>query len=61
MANVLFADGHVASFEDFNNDGYLNPGFAANGGYLSDEIELPPGEMFSQAMLRPTNNKGNLD
>jgi len=33
LANVLFADGHVASFEDANNDGYLNPGFAATGGW----------------------------
>lgn len=61
MANVLFADGHVASFEDLNNDGYLNPGFAATGGYQSTEVELPPAEVFSQAMLRPANAKGNLD
>ena len=61
MANVLFADGHVASFEDLNNDGYLNPGFAATGGYLSNEVELPAAEMFSGALLLPVNNKGNLD
>ena len=61
MANVLFADGHVASFEDLNNDGYLNPGFAATGGYQSPEVELPPAELFSQALLQPANKKGNLD
>ena len=61
MANVLFADGHVSSFEDLNNDGYLNPGFAATGGYTAADVELPPAEVFSGSILRPVNNKGNLD
>jgi len=61
MANVLFADGHVASFEDLDNDGYLNPGFAATGGYQSTEVEISPREVYSGAMLRHANTKGNND
>jgi prepilin-type processing-associated H-X9-DG protein/prepilin-type N-terminal cleavage/methylation domain-containing protein len=61
MANVLFADGHVSSFEDINHDGYLQPGFSATGGYTSTEIELPPSQMFSGAMMRRQNQKGNLE
>jgi prepilin-type N-terminal cleavage/methylation domain-containing protein/prepilin-type processing-associated H-X9-DG protein len=61
MCNVLFADGHVFSFEDGNNDGYLNPGFTGGAGFTSFDIELPPAKIFAGAMLRPQNEKGNLD
>lgn len=61
LANVLFADGHVASFEDLNSDGFLNPGFEAVGGYRSTDVELEPALIFSGPMLLPQHNKGNLD
>lgn len=59
--NVLFADGHVGEFSDLNGDGYLNPGFAAAGGYTSSEIELPAAKIFTGPMFVPRNDKGNLD
>lgn len=61
LANVLFADGHVSSFEDLNADGYLNPGFDAMGGYRSPDVEMPAALVFSGAVLQERFQKGNLD
>jgi prepilin-type N-terminal cleavage/methylation domain-containing protein/prepilin-type processing-associated H-X9-DG protein len=60
--NILMADGSVKTFYDNNGDKYLNPGFPILGtltpadyleiGYLSGDIELPPGEIFSGIFLQ---------
>ncbi|MCA9178160.1 MAG: DUF1559 domain-containing protein [Planctomycetales bacterium] len=50
--NILFADGSVRSYEDLNQDGYLNNGFNAKPQYFSDDtVELPPAEVFSMYSL----------
>ena len=52
--NLLFADGSVRSVKDANGDGYLNNGFttASNGGFLSDEVEMPLTDVFSRWSLQ---------
>jgi prepilin-type N-terminal cleavage/methylation domain-containing protein/prepilin-type processing-associated H-X9-DG protein len=45
--NLLFADGSVRSYADLNNDGLLNNGLPAGGGFSSANVELPPEEVFS--------------
>jgi len=52
--NILFADGHVASFLDNNGDGFLNNGFdpskytgSGEIGFTDANVELPPGEFYS--------------
>lgn len=69
-SNILFGDGSVRSYTDFNGDGFLNPGFdpaLATGipagstiGYTSAEIELPAEEFYSRYTLL-SDLKGNLD
>jgi prepilin-type processing-associated H-X9-DG protein len=66
--NVLFADGHVAQFQDTNKDGYLNPGFTipsgadtASIGYTDSKVELERALVFSGVFLQKNPNKGNLD
>jgi prepilin-type processing-associated H-X9-DG protein len=51
--NILFADGSVRSFSDSNDDGYLNNGFPASGGFGSTEIELPVNDVVSTYNLSP--------
>ena len=58
--NLVFADGSVRSLEDVNGDGFINPGFAVDGGsatfaatgYLSPETEVNPWEMFPGVLLK---------
>ena len=45
--NVLFVDGSVRNYVDLNNDGLLNNGFSAGGGFSAADVELPPDEVFS--------------
>jgi prepilin-type processing-associated H-X9-DG protein/prepilin-type N-terminal cleavage/methylation domain-containing protein len=66
--NILFADGHVATFLDSNKDGYLNPGFVipsgadtAAIGYADSKVELEKALIFSGVFLQRNPNKGNLD
>lgn len=66
--NILFADGHVATFLDSNKDGYLNPGFIipsgadiAAIGYADSKVELERALIFSGVFLQKNPNKGNLD
>lgn len=68
--NILFADGHVASFVDQNGDGYLNPGFDVSAvtpanlplvGYTDNTVELPPAQVFSGVFIKKFSAKGNLD
>jgi prepilin-type N-terminal cleavage/methylation domain-containing protein/prepilin-type processing-associated H-X9-DG protein len=51
--NILFADGSVRGFSDLNDDGYLNNGFPATGGFGSDVIELPIDEVVSTYNFSP--------
>ncbi len=49
--NMLMGDGSVQTFEDFNRDGFINPGFPVptsltdlqfgRTGYRDDTVELP--------------------
>jgi prepilin-type N-terminal cleavage/methylation domain-containing protein/prepilin-type processing-associated H-X9-DG protein len=64
--NVLFADGSVKTFNDKNNDSFLNPGFdggdAATRGYTDNLVELEAAEIFSGILLQRFGHpKGNLD
>lgn len=68
--NILFADGHVASFVDQNGDGYLNPGFDVSAvdpvnlpliGYTDNTVELPPAQVFSGVFIKKFSAKANLD
>jgi prepilin-type N-terminal cleavage/methylation domain-containing protein/prepilin-type processing-associated H-X9-DG protein len=54
QCNLLFADGSVRSFEDISGDLYLNNGFSSSStnGFNSDELELPPEDVISDASLR---------
>jgi prepilin-type N-terminal cleavage/methylation domain-containing protein/prepilin-type processing-associated H-X9-DG protein len=53
VCNVLMADGSVRSFEDTNQDGFLNNGFASGSGvFQSDDLELPGAVVYSGAALR---------
>jgi prepilin-type processing-associated H-X9-DG protein len=45
--NILFVDGSVRSYSDINNDGFLNNGFGAAGGFTNNELELPEDEIYS--------------
>jgi prepilin-type processing-associated H-X9-DG protein len=49
--NVLMADGSVHTFEDTNEDGLLNTGFAAVGGFLTPDVEVADEQMESQYSL----------
>ena len=56
--NVVFADGSVRTFEDTNQDGYINPGFAvpstatlAVTGYIDGICEVDPTDMFPGTLL----------
>ena len=51
--NILFADGSVRAFHDTNDDGFLNNGFPAAGGFASDELEAPPNDLASGYSLSP--------
>ncbi len=75
--NILMADGSVKSFNDKNNDGYLNPGFPIPSGlteaqYLGlgyraptqsgpDGIELPPTEIFSGVFLQNVKKASDFE
>jgi prepilin-type N-terminal cleavage/methylation domain-containing protein/prepilin-type processing-associated H-X9-DG protein len=54
VCNILMADGSVRSFQDENNDGYLNNGLqsGANVAGATAALELPTEEVFSGATLR---------
>jgi len=69
-SNILFADGHVASFVDQNGDGYLNPGFDVSAvtpanlpliGFTDSTVELPPALVFSGVFIKKFSAKANLD
>ncbi len=51
--NILFADGSVRTFEDVNDDGFLNNGFdpIAGSGFTSSAVELDPNEVESHYSL----------
>lgn len=51
--NILFADGSVRTFEDKNDDGFLNNGFSAvpGSGFTSAVVELEPEEIESHYSL----------
>jgi competence protein ComGC len=52
VCNVLMADTSVRSFQDNNQDGYLNNGFAIQAGvFASAELELPQEHIYSGATL----------
>jgi len=53
QCNILFADGSVRSFEDQNDDGFLNNGFAAvpDSGFTSNVVEVKPDELESHYSL----------
>jgi prepilin-type N-terminal cleavage/methylation domain-containing protein/prepilin-type processing-associated H-X9-DG protein len=51
--NLLFADGSVRSFNDQNDDGYLNNGFPASGGFGSNTIEMAENDVASTHHLSP--------
>lgn len=67
-ANIGMADGSVITVFDNSGDGFLNPGFAVPAGldpeeylaigYNSDEIELPPSQMFNGVFLNPITKAG---
>ncbi len=52
--NILFADGHVRSIPDGNDDGVLNNGFApvAGSGFTSMDIEMAPVDIMSHYSIR---------
>ncbi len=45
--NLLFADGSVRTVQDKNDDGFLNNGFPATGGYTDDVVEMEPEDIAS--------------
>jgi prepilin-type N-terminal cleavage/methylation domain-containing protein/prepilin-type processing-associated H-X9-DG protein len=49
LANVLFADGSIRTFQDTNGDRFLNNGFMASSmtGFADDRVELDPGDVLS--------------
>ena len=56
--NIVFADGSVRTFQDFNNDQQLNDGFpgsynppAANG-FIDNNVEIGPSDVFSAGTLQ---------
>lgn len=51
--NIVFADGHVGTFRDLNDDGILNNGFPATsgGGFTDDTEEASPDELDSYYSL----------
>ncbi|MFN3153178.1 DUF1559 domain-containing protein [Bremerella sp.] len=62
ICNVLMADGSVRALYDTDGDGYLNPGFAASGGYVVGyspgvEAEVPEIECYSRWDLNPSKFK----
>lgn len=54
--NVLFADGSVRPLQDQNNDGLLNNGFGASGGFADNVNEFPEGDLFSLYSLDAKRN-----
>ncbi len=66
--NVLFADGSVKEFADANDDKFLNPGFPVDEnlteddyaaiGYRHPDVELPPGQIFSNIFLMDLSKHG---
>ncbi len=69
--NILMADGSVKSFQDLNNDGFLNPGFdIADGltdleisgvGYADDRQEMPTDQFFGGIFLDDAYFKGAFE
>ncbi len=55
LCNILMADGSVQSFNDLNNDHYLNNGFTANGsnGFADSTVEASPDQLYSRWSLQP--------
>lgn len=54
--NILFADGHVGSFTDANDDGFLNNGFNVPGSVFQDPTEeISPDEVDSYYSLSDKN------
>jgi prepilin-type processing-associated H-X9-DG protein len=51
--NMLFADGSVRGFVDTNDDGLLNNGFPASGGFADDQVELTTEDVVSSYSLSP--------
>lgn len=47
VAMILFADGSVRSFTDNNDDGLLNNGFEAGGGFADSDVEMKSDDVFS--------------
>jgi prepilin-type N-terminal cleavage/methylation domain-containing protein/prepilin-type processing-associated H-X9-DG protein len=47
MCNVLFADGHVDTLLDRNNDGLINNGFPAGNGFTSSDVEADSSQLYS--------------
>ena len=47
VCNILFADGSVRSVNDLNNDGKLNNGFPAVGGFADSVNETPENDFYS--------------
>ena len=45
--NVLFADGSVRSISDVNDDGHLNNGFGAIGGFADNVSEVTGNDFYS--------------
>lgn len=51
--NILFADGSVRGLSDANDEGLLNNGFPANGGFADDVVELTAEDIASSYSLSP--------
>jgi prepilin-type processing-associated H-X9-DG protein len=47
VCNIVFADGSVRSYEDHNQDGYVNNGFPAGNGFRDSTVELSQTEVNS--------------
>ena len=52
--NIVFADGSVRNFQDFDSDGLLNDGFPAsvNSGFADAVVEILPANVFSSWSLQ---------
>ena len=51
--NILFADGSVRGLSDANDEGLLNNGFPATGGFADDVVELTTEDIASSYSLSP--------
>jgi prepilin-type processing-associated H-X9-DG protein len=47
LCNLLFADGHVDTLLDRNNDRLINNGFPAIGGFTSSDVEADSSQLYS--------------